>query len=48
MTWTNHHNGLKTAVLDPIEGITSESTGQDYPSVMKANLNTLKQANDCS
>ena len=40
--------GLKTAVLDPLEGITNESTGQDYPSVMKANLNTLKQANDCS
>ena len=40
--------GLKTAVLDPIEGITAESAGQDYPSVMKANLDALKQANGCS
>ena len=39
---------LKTAVLDPIEGITNESAGQDYPSVMKANLDTIKQANGCS
>ena len=39
---------LKTAVLDPIEGITAESAGQDYPSVMKANLDAIKQANGCS
>ena len=39
---------LKTAVLDPIEGITTESAGQDYPSVMKANLDAIKQANGCS
>ena len=40
--------GLRTAVLDPIEGITAESAGQDYPSVMKANLDAIKQANGCS
>jgi periplasmic solute binding protein len=40
--------GLKTAVLDPIEGITDASAGQDYPAVMRANLATLKQANGCS
>ena len=40
--------GLRTAVLDPIEGITAESAGQDYPSVMKANLDAIKQAKGCS
>ncbi|MEU5094725.1 metal ABC transporter substrate-binding protein [Streptomyces sp. NPDC020996] len=36
--------GLKTDVLDPIEGITSKSRGQDYISVMKANLKALQTA----
>lgn len=40
--------GLKTAVLDPVEGITDESSGSDYPSIMKANLKTLQEANGCS
>ena len=40
--------GLRTAALDPIEGITAKSAGQDYPSVMKANLDAIKQANGCS
>lgn len=40
--------GLKTAVLDPLEGITEASPGRDYPSVMKANLDAIKQANGCS
>lgn len=40
--------GLKTAVLDPIEGITSESAGTDYLSVMRANLAALRTANGCS
>ena len=40
--------GFRTAVLDPIEGITAKSAGQDYPSVMKANLDAIKQANGCS
>lgn len=39
---------LKTDVLDPIEGITSESRGTDYPSVMRANLTALQKANGCS
>ncbi len=38
---------LKTDVLDPIEGITPESKGQDYVAVMKANLTSLKAANGC-
>lgn len=40
--------GLKTDVLDPIEGITAKSKGQDYLAVMKANLTALKTANACS
>lgn len=40
--------GLKTDVLDPIEGITEASKGQDYLAVMKANLTALKTANACS
>ena len=39
--------GLKTDVLDPLEGITAQSKGQDYLSVMKANLAALKAANGC-
>lgn len=39
---------LKTAVLDPIEGITKDSPGQDYVAVMKANLRALQDANGCS
>jgi zinc transport system substrate-binding protein len=39
--------GLKTAVLDPIEGITSASAGSDYFSVMEANLRALEEANGC-
>ena len=39
--------GLKTDVLDPIEGITAESRGDDYLAVMRANLTALKKANGC-
>lgn len=40
--------GLKTAVLDPIEGITSTSAGTNYLEVMKSNLTALQEANGCS
>lgn len=40
--------GLRTAVLDPLEGITESSPGEDYPSVMRANLEALRSANECS
>lgn len=40
--------GLKTDVLDPLEGITAESRGTDYLEVMKANGASLKTANQCS
>ncbi|MFJ4812750.1 metal ABC transporter substrate-binding protein [Streptomyces longwoodensis] len=36
--------GLRTDVLDPIEGITKKSRGQDYLEVMRANLTALKTA----
>ncbi|MFW6599306.1 metal ABC transporter substrate-binding protein [Propionibacteriaceae bacterium Y2011] len=39
--------GLKTAVLDPLEGITPDSRGSDYVAVMKSNLAALQAANGC-
>ncbi|MDX3311132.1 metal ABC transporter substrate-binding protein [Streptomyces sp. ME08-AFT2] len=36
--------GLKTDVLDPIEGITDQSRGQNYFSVQQANLKALQTA----
>lgn len=36
--------GLKTDVLDPVEGITGKSKGEDYLQVMDANLAALKKA----
>jgi zinc transport system substrate-binding protein len=36
--------GLKTDVLDPIEGITAGSRGKDYFSVQEANLTALRTA----
>ncbi|MFJ6199638.1 metal ABC transporter substrate-binding protein [Micromonospora sp. NPDC092111] len=39
--------GAKTAVLDPIEGLSADGGG-DYLSVMRANLTTLRTALGCS
>lgn len=39
--------GLTTDVLDPLEGITSESRGSDYLQVMVANGVALRGANQC-
>ncbi|MEO7587646.1 MAG: metal ABC transporter substrate-binding protein [Arachnia sp.] len=39
--------GLQTAVLDPIESVTDQSAGQDYPAIMRANLAAIEKANDC-
>jgi zinc transport system substrate-binding protein len=36
--------GLKTDVLDPVEGITDHSRGDDYIQVMQANLKALRTA----
>jgi zinc transport system substrate-binding protein len=40
--------GARTAVLDPIEGLTDESEGEDYLQVMRANLATLQEGQSCS
>jgi len=39
--------GLRTDVLDPIEGITDQSRGSDYVAVMRSNLAALQKANEC-
>lgn len=39
--------GVTTAVLDPIEGLSDESAGEDYLSIMRANLAALREANGC-
>ena len=40
--------GVRAAVLDPLEGLTDESAGDDYLSVMRANLATLQEGQACS
>ncbi len=40
--------GAQTAVLDPLEGLTDESAGEDYLAVMRANLTVLQQGQNCS
>jgi zinc transport system substrate-binding protein len=42
-----HDLGLRTDVLDPIEGITQHSRGRDYLAVMRSNLTALEKANGC-
>ena len=41
--------GAKTAVLDPVEGLTDDevAAGDDYVTVMRRNLSTLRQALGC-
>jgi zinc transport system substrate-binding protein len=39
--------GARTAVLDPIEGLTGASEGGDYLEVMRANLATLREGQAC-
>ncbi len=40
--------GIETAVLDPIEGLTDETAGEDYLSLMESNLEAIRTANSCS
>lgn len=40
--------GARTAVLDPIEGLTPRSKGSDYLAVMRSNLADLKEGQPCS
>lgn len=39
--------GVETAVLDPIEGLSDQTEGEDYLSLMRTNLAALSDANDC-
>lgn len=40
--------GVTSAVLDPIEGLSDDTSGEDYLSLMRENLTALQQANGCS
>ncbi|GAA3653665.1 zinc ABC transporter substrate-binding protein [Nocardioides ginsengisoli] len=42
-----HDLGLTNGTLDPVEGLTSADSKDDYLSLMKANLKTLITANGC-
>ncbi len=40
--------GTQVLVLDPVEGITDASPGEDYLAVMRANLEALRTGQECS
>ena len=40
--------GLDTAVLDPVEGLTTNDSDEDYLSLMRENLAALQEANGCT
>jgi len=40
--------GARTAVLDPLEGLSDESDGDDYFAVMRSNLATLRTGQGCA
>ena len=39
--------GVKSEVLDPIEGLSDETADEDYLSLMRSNLQALQEANGC-
>jgi zinc transport system substrate-binding protein len=39
--------GASTDLLDPVEGVTDASRGQDYPTIMRANLTALRRGQSC-
>ena len=39
--------GLDTAVLDPVEGLSDDTAGEDYLSLMRRDLAALQEANTC-
>jgi len=39
--------GVRAAVLDPIEGLSDQTSDQDYLSLMQQNLTALEEANGC-
>jgi zinc transport system substrate-binding protein len=40
-------SGARTDVLDPIEGLTDESQGDDYLAIMRANLANIEEGQPC-
>lgn len=40
--------GVTSAVLDPIEGLSTHTADEDYVSLMRGNLTALQKANGCS
>lgn len=42
-----NESGATTAVLDPLEGLTDESAGEDYFSIMRSNLEALRTGLTC-
>lgn len=40
--------GVRTAVLDPVEGLTDESAGHDYVEVMRANIDAVRSGQACA
>jgi zinc transport system substrate-binding protein len=39
--------GVRSEVLDPVEGLSDRTVGEDYLSLMRSNLAALKEANGC-
>ena len=39
--------GVQSKILDPIEGLSDETAHEDYLSLMRSNLQALREANDC-
>lgn len=39
--------GVRSEVLDPIEGLSDQTSDEDYLSLMRSNLSALEQANGC-
>jgi zinc transport system substrate-binding protein len=37
-----------TAVLDPVEGLTGSSAGEDYLGVMRANIDAVRSGQACA
>ena len=42
-----HDLGVKVEVLDPIEGLSDQTADEDYLSLMRQNLTSLQEANQC-
>jgi zinc transport system substrate-binding protein len=39
--------GVEVGVLDPIEGLSDETAGQSYLTLMRANLATIQKGSGC-